>query len=93
MQDYIAQILDAFMASPPPPTQWTSPKLFAPLTDRELEVLSLLSQRLSYNECAQKLVVSPNTVKKHSVNIYQKLGVHGRREAISKAKALGILSQ
>jgi LuxR family maltose regulon positive regulatory protein len=66
--------------------------LIEPLTDRELEVLELLVQRFSNKEIATELVISPLTVKKHTVNIYQKLEVKNRRQAVSKATALGLVS-
>jgi len=62
-----------------------------PLTRRELEVLELLAQRMTAGEIAQKLVLSGQTVKRHRANVYQKLGVHGRREAVATAVALGVL--
>jgi LuxR family maltose regulon positive regulatory protein len=65
--------------------------LIEPLTDRELEVLALLAQRLSNKEIAQQLVISSETVRKHNVRIYQKLGVRSRRGAVAKAKAQGLL--
>jgi LuxR family transcriptional regulator, maltose regulon positive regulatory protein len=61
------------------------------LSDRELEVLALLSRRLTNKEIAHELSVSPMTVKRHAVNIYGKLGVAGRREAVSRALDLGLL--
>lgn len=91
---FIAQILQAFPPSalgeprPPHPTQAS---LVEPLTDRELEVLALLARRLSAKEIARRLVISDRTVKRHTANIYQKLGVHGRREAAAQAAALGLL--
>jgi LuxR family maltose regulon positive regulatory protein len=63
-----------------------------PLTRRELELLDLLAQRLTYREIAEHLVISPNTVKKHVSNVYGKLGVSKRREAIAKAREVGLLS-
>lgn len=56
-----------------------------------MEVLKLLAQHMTAQEIAQKLVVSDQTVNRHRVNIYQKLGVHSRRQAIAAAIALGIL--
>ena len=66
-------------------------RLIEPLTDRELEVLALLRERLSNKEIAHKLVLSPMTVKRHLVNLYGKLGVNKRWDAVIKAEALGIL--
>jgi len=61
------------------------------LTDREGQILVLISDRLSNREIGERLFISPSTVKRHTINIYEKLGVHGRRDAVSKAKGLGIL--
>jgi LuxR family maltose regulon positive regulatory protein len=68
-----------------------SPPLVEPLTNRELDVLELLAQRLSNKEIADKLFISAETVKGHLQNIYQKLEVKKRREAVEKAKRIGIL--
>ena len=65
--------------------------LVEPLTRREQEILALLAQRLTAKEIAQQLVVSEQTVKRHRANIYEKLGVNSRREAVAAAVALGIL--
>ena len=62
------------------------------LSNRELDVLELLTQRLSNKEIADRLNVSSETVKKHTRNLYQKLEVHGRREAVAKALAERLLS-
>jgi LuxR family maltose regulon positive regulatory protein len=61
-----------------------------PLTRREQEILQLLTQRLTAGEIAQQLVLSEQTVKRHRANIYQKLGVNSRREAIEAAAAASI---
>jgi len=66
----------------------TSGELF---TNRELDVLELLQQRLTNKEIAARLSVTAETVRKHTLNIYRKLGVHGRRQAVAVAITRGIL--
>ena len=61
------------------------------LSKRELQVLALIARRLSNKEIASTLHISDVTVKRHTANIYQKLGVHGRRQAVAKAEGLGII--
>lgn len=56
------------------------------LTQREVEVLEQLSKGLSYNLIAENLILSPGTVRKHIENIYKKLQVHNKLEAVQKAK-------
>jgi len=65
--------------------------LVAPLTKREIEILLVLSKRFSNPEIAEKLFISPETVKRHLYNIYQKFGVDNRQQAIAKAKSLGMI--
>jgi len=56
------------------------------LTTREVEVLEQLSKGLNYNVIAENLYLSPSTVRKHIENIYNKLQVHNKLEAIQKAR-------
>jgi LuxR family maltose regulon positive regulatory protein len=65
--------------------------LFEPLTRRETEVLSLLVQHRSNKEIAQALFISELTVKSHTGNIYEKLGVKGRLAAIRRATELRLV--
>jgi LuxR family maltose regulon positive regulatory protein len=62
-----------------------------PLSNRELEILSLLGKGLRNKEIADRLFISPETVKKHTVNIYRKLDAHNRQKAVVKAYELGLL--
>ncbi len=65
--------------------------LIEPLTPRELEVLELLVVGMSNPEIGEKLVIASGTVKAHTSNIYGKLGVANRAEAVAKSKDIGIL--
>jgi LuxR family maltose regulon positive regulatory protein len=70
----------------------TDQELFIePLSDREREVLILISRGLSNREISQNLYISLRTVKWHTGNIYQKLCVKNRTQAVNKARILGIL--
>lgn len=61
------------------------------LSQREQEVLHLIAAGLTNREIAEQLVVSPETVKKHTGNIYGKLGVRSRTEAAARARELDLL--
>jgi LuxR family maltose regulon positive regulatory protein len=65
--------------------------LVEPLSERELEILQLIAAGQSNEEIAQTLVIALGTVKKHINNIYGKLGVHSRTQALAQAKALDLL--
>ena len=54
-------------------------------------MIRLLGERLTNQEIAEILAVSVLTVKKHTANIYEKLDVTGRREAVARARALGLI--
>jgi LuxR family maltose regulon positive regulatory protein len=66
--------------------------LVDPLTDRELDVLRLLAEGLSNRDIADQLVLSVGTVKVHTRNIYSKLGVGSRTQAIVRGRELGLLA-
>lgn len=61
------------------------------LTSREIEVLEQLSKGLNYNQIAENLILSPATIRKHIENIYTKLQVHNKLEAVQKAKDRNII--
>jgi len=62
-----------------------------PLSERELEVLQHVARGLSNQEIADKLFLSAGTVKRHMSNIYQKLDVHSRTQALERARSLKVL--
>ncbi len=61
------------------------------LSERELEVLHLIGEGYSNHQIAEALVITLNTVKKHNSNLYSKLGVSSRTQAIVRAQELGLL--
>jgi LuxR family transcriptional regulator, maltose regulon positive regulatory protein len=65
-------------------------KIVEPLSERELEVLKLLRSDLSGPEIAERLIVSLNTLRTHTKNIFNKLGVNNRRAAIRRADELNL---
>jgi len=71
--------------------QSPSSPLIEPLTPRELDVLALIAQGLTNKEIAQQLVITHGTVRQHAYNLYQKLQVNTRQQAIMKAADLGVL--
>jgi ATP/maltotriose-dependent transcriptional regulator MalT len=71
--------------------QGPSRSLVEPLTRRELDVLALLAQGLTNREIAQRLAIAHGTVRQHAYNLYQKLQVNTRQQAVLKATNLGIL--
>lgn len=96
MQGYVNRLLVAFgerdiHPSSPSLHPLMDQPLVDPLSDRELDVLRLLCTDLSGPEIAEELMISLNTVKTHLKNIYSKLDVHGRYEAVERAKQLGLL--
>jgi LuxR family maltose regulon positive regulatory protein len=91
---YSTMLLEALAAEPSvDATQVATSRaaLEEPLSERELQVLKLLNSDLSTPEIAQELVVAVSTVRSHVKNIYSKLDVHSRIEAIDRARELNLL--
>ncbi len=88
---YPRLLLDAFTRTRRPLPR-ADQGLVDPLSTRELDVLRLLATDLDGPAIARELVVSVNTVRTHTKNIYAKLGVNSRRSAVSRAGALGLLA-
>ena len=65
--------------------------LLEPLTERELAVLAQLPTMRTNEEIARDFYVSINTIKSHLTHLYRKLGVGNRREAVRRARELGLL--
>jgi LuxR family maltose regulon positive regulatory protein len=101
MSQYVDQILAAFEEDEGgrrqeekdniQPSAFSIQPLIEPLTNRELDIVELLAQRLSNQEIADRLFISPHTVKTHNKNIFAKLNVKNRRQAIARARELGLI--
>jgi len=95
--EYIQSILDAFpmddypvsLAKLEPASAEES--LVAPLSKRELEILQLIDEGFSNQAITERLFITLHTVKKHSSNIYAKLGVSSRTQAVARARQLDFL--
>ncbi len=94
--------IDTLLLNPPKPAgaipagEAASPDqngLPEPLSAREIEVLRLIDQGLTNAVIAERLVLAPSTVKTHINNIYSKLGVQSRVQALQRAKELGLLER
>lgn len=91
--EYSGRLLAALYEdqSHPPAERQPSEPLVEPLSERELEVLRLVAEGLSNGEIAGKLYISLSTVKGHTSNIFGKLGVKNRTQAVTRARSLGLL--
>jgi LuxR family transcriptional regulator, maltose regulon positive regulatory protein len=86
--NYVRHLLAAFgVTEDRPPSNQV---LIEPLSERELDVLRLLRTDLSGPDIARELMVSLNTLRTHTKNIYDKLGVNNRRAAVHRAEELGL---
>ena len=103
MPGYVGRLLAAFPAtaapqqpgkadlSPASPAQLMGQPLIEPLSARELEVLRLIAQGLSNEAIGARLFLALSTVKGHNRNIFEKLQVQSRTEAVARARELGLL--
>lgn len=73
-----------------PAEKRTSTDIFQ-LSEREKQILEMLSEGFEYKDIGNKLYISPNTVKKHCINIYQKLHVNSRAQALKIAYTKGLI--
>ncbi|NHN28239.1 LuxR C-terminal-related transcriptional regulator [Paenibacillus agricola] len=89
MPDYISKLLAECESGlrPAPPAK----TLIAPLSERELTVLQLIAQGLSNREISERLFLALSSVKGHNQNIFGKLQVQRRTEAVARARELGLL--
>jgi DNA-binding NarL/FixJ family response regulator len=86
----IARRLMAFFGSPAAPARTQPQSAFPELTEREREILGLIAQGLNNTVIAERLVISPKTVGNHISNIFSKLQVADRAQAILRAKQAGL---
>ena len=90
---YVARLLSAFPQVDRPTVQDVPDgSLIEPLNERELQILKYMAAGLSDREIAEGLYLSINTVKWYDRQIYSKLGVHRRGEAVAEGRKLGLLS-
>ncbi|MGD2146164.1 MAG: LuxR C-terminal-related transcriptional regulator [Anaerolineae bacterium] len=88
---YLDSLLDACRSAFGESPRLEPGELLDPLTPREREVMHLICEGYSNPEIARELVVTVNTVKKHTSNIYSKLGVRSRTQAIARAHELNLI--
>lgn len=93
--EYAGRLLAQFpageQARAPASPQRHTPALVEPLSKREQEVMALIAAGKTNAEIAQSLYISVGTVKNHAKNIYSKLNVHSRAQAIARARELGLI--
>jgi LuxR family maltose regulon positive regulatory protein len=88
----IAKILNLLSGHTPAARPNDAAPLQEPLSKSELRVLRYLPTNLPAPEIAAELFVSLNTIRTHLRNVYAKLGVHSRADAVNRARELGLLS-
>jgi len=95
MPDYVARLLAAFDAEKQVdenrPDSPLAGALVEPLSQRELKILQLIAQGLSNREIGERLFLALDTIKGHNRNIFDKLQVQSRTEAVARANELGLI--
>jgi LuxR family maltose regulon positive regulatory protein len=95
MPAYTGKLLSAFdteqRKSEGKPAQPLTQLLIEPLSQREIKILQLIAQGLSNREIGERLFLALDTVKGHNRNIFDKLQVKSRTEAVARAHELGLL--
>jgi LuxR family maltose regulon positive regulatory protein len=96
LKDYVKNLVAAFDQTVEivpnfQPATLEPVNMIDPLSERERKILRLVAAGLKNGEIADQLVVAPSTIHWHVKNIYSKLGVHSRTQAVARATDLGIL--
>lgn len=97
LEDYVRTLLASMNTHPAEPFKNTEVEppltqaLVEPLSNREVDVLVLIAAGMSNQQIAERLVVSIGTVKWHIINIYRKMNVHSRAQALALANRMGLL--
>lgn len=93
VEEYVATLLAAFSQTTvsPEPVQETAAPVNGLLSERELEIMHLVADGLTAPQMADELIISIHTMRTHLKNIYRKLEVNSRVQAVEKAHALGLL--
>ena len=91
LKPYVEKLLTAFPTIDSSPPERQTSNLIEPLSDREMEVLRLIAEGLSNREIAERLIVGLGTVKTHINNLYRKLDVNSRTQALARARELSLL--
>ena len=93
LNSYADKLLAAFtqpVVAPKSAINHRKSDMIEPLSERELEVLRLLRSELTGPEIAERLIMSLNTLRTHTKNIFDKLGVNNRRAAVRRAEQLNL---
>ena len=92
--EFVQRLIAAFPAESPEPARaakFETGEWVEPLTDRELEILQRIAEGLTNKEIGSRLYLSANTIKAHLRNVYGKLNVNNRTQAVAKGRSLGII--